>query len=72
MLCLHLCSLFGGYLYANNDACSEQVFSLGQHQVALALYIQAPAFAEGEVVLVTEMDAAKETVGITTGTGSDT
>jgi hypothetical protein len=53
-----------------NNAFTKQVFSVRNHQVTFGLNIHHPSFSEGEVMLISHMEAAKELVGITADTCS--
>jgi hypothetical protein len=65
--------VFEGWNFeTDDDAFTKEVFTVRNHQVTLGLNIQHPTFTEGEIMLIADMEATKELVGITADTGSDT
>ena len=63
--------MFKGWNFETyNNAFTKQVFPVRNHQVTLGLNIHHPSFPEGEIMLISHMEAAKELVGITADTGS--
>ena len=60
----------GWYLETYDNAFTKQVFSVGNQKVTFRLHIQEPSFSEGEVMLISHMEATKELVGIAADTRS--